>query len=218
LYDVKGSDKAADSDVCDACQTLEIALYGVSEQDRSLVCPLKDGFVAEDCQILQCESATELMPSIRVSIEEGCRWVTRLERFKDSLRDKGCGKGGVASGEAFCEGDKIRSNAFVFAGEHFAGSPEARHDFVCDEENVVGTTPFVELAEHAFRPEAHSVRSLDEGFNHDGCERGGVVLEELSEGRHVTDRRVVLLEPLKKQGDTSQAGCAEGVTVVGARE
>jgi hypothetical protein len=49
LDDVKGSDESADSDVCDACHTLKIALYGVSEQDRSLVCPRKDGFVAEDC-------------------------------------------------------------------------------------------------------------------------------------------------------------------------
>jgi hypothetical protein len=76
----------------------------------------------------------------------------------------------------------------------------------------------LELAEHILRPEMHSIGPLDERFDHHGSERGRIVCFKFLEGCDVQYGRVMLMKTLKKKGDSSEAGCAEGVSVIGAAE
>ena len=106
----------------------------------------------------------------------------------------------------------------MLASEHFTGSAKAGHDFVGNQENPVRLAPMLKLSEHALGPKVHSVGSLDEWFNDHRSECGRVVLFEFLERFDVEDGGVMLLESTEKQGDATEAGCAEGVAVVGARE
>lgn len=93
--------------------------------------------IGKEVEVGSGSGGSELVPAIAVAMIERAVGAA-VETEKEPFGEKRGGHGEVATGEAFGQGDEIRSNVFGVVGEAGTGAIEAGQDFVKDEESAVG--------------------------------------------------------------------------------
>lgn len=124
----------------------------------------------ENAERCECGGAADGVGGVTMPVVEGV-FRGAEEGNVDGRSREGGGEREGAAGEAFGEAEEIRDDVFLLAGEHGAGSPEACHDFVEDEVDVVPGAPGAEFRKHSSGPGFHFIYTLDEGLD-DDCGEG----------------------------------------------
>ena len=96
----------------------------------------------------------------------------------------------IAAGHALGDAKQVGRNAFVFAGEHPAGAPEADGHLVGDQQDVVLPRQLAHAAQIALRVHDHARRRLNQRFDH----HGGDLLVMF--GQHLVQLRQMILAKL----------------------
>ncbi len=83
--------------------------------------------------------------------------ITKKSRIYTFICESCCQRH-ITSSQSLRQTEKIRTYAIMLTGKHFARSTESCEDFIEDQKDLIGITPFAELTESSFRPRGECQR------------------------------------------------------------
>src|SRR5271165_2595434 len=210
--DLNASNKPGSADLADVWQLLK-RLKPLREVLDLWLQTFKDAFAFEYVEIRERRSAPQWISTVAMTVVEGLFGVPEKCR-EYPLRREGCGQGEISARQPFRDRHKIREHIFMLAGKEFSGPSEPGHHFVENQKDFIFVAPPAQSLEGARGPQPHSSGSLDHRLDDQATDLRTVDLPQIFCRRDASHRKLVRLEPVMEQRNSTETGSTERIAMI----